>query len=105
LTGYLQAPLHHYTYKDSADFLERCNRYATLGAADLLAQQVRFTFSQLLWRPLGRFLKGFVLQGGFLDGVPGFVLASVYAFYVFQRYVKLWELERQQLESQKKQHA
>ena len=28
---------------------------------------------------------------GFLDGFPGFVIAMGSAFYIFARYVKLWE--------------
>lgn len=91
--GYLQAPLYHYTYQDTTDLLDRCNRYASLAAADLY-QRERFTCFRLLGRPLGRFIKGFFLQRGFLDGIPGFILATIYAFYVFQRYVKLWEMER-----------
>ena len=33
----------------------------------------------------------FVLQGGFLDGWRGFIVATMAAFYVFLRYAKLWE--------------
>jgi hypothetical protein len=34
----------------------------------------------------------YVFRGGFLDGVPGFVVATMGGFYVFQKYAKLREL-------------
>ncbi|RMF85047.1 MAG: glycosyltransferase family 2 protein [Nitrospinota bacterium] len=92
-TGYLRSPLYHYTYRDSADLFARGERYATLAATELSGRE-RFRLSRLLWRPLGRFCKIFLVQRGFLDGIPGLILAGFYAFYVFQRYVKLWEMEK-----------
>ena len=38
-----------------------------------------------------QFLKMYVLRGGFLDGMHGFVLAYLHAFYVASKYVRLWE--------------
>jgi hypothetical protein len=45
-------------------------------------------------RPLGRFLSMYVLRLGFLDGWRGFVLAVLYANYVFLRMAKAWEARR-----------
>jgi hypothetical protein len=42
-------------------------------------------------RPFGRFLAMYVVQGGFLDGWRGFLLATLYAYYVLIRSVKIWE--------------
>jgi hypothetical protein len=36
----------------------------------------------------------YVLRGGFLDGTPGFLLAGLYAYYVFIRAAKVWEKTR-----------
>ena len=36
----------------------------------------------------------FVLRAGFLDGMPGLILAGLYAYYTFIKYAKLWELSR-----------
>jgi hypothetical protein len=44
-----------------------------------------------LIRPAWKFFDSYVLKLGFLDGFPGFCVAAGTAFYVFARYVKLWE--------------
>ena len=36
----------------------------------------------------------FILQGGFLMGIRGFVISGASALYVFFKYAKLWELRR-----------
>jgi hypothetical protein len=36
------------------------------------------------------FLQKYFLQFGVLDGLPGFVGASLMAFYFFLRYTKIW---------------
>jgi hypothetical protein len=36
----------------------------------------------------------YVLQRGFLDGWRGFLLAALYAYYVFLRSAKVWEAAR-----------
>jgi hypothetical protein len=45
-------------------------------------------------RPLGRFFSMYVVRRGFLDGWRGFVLAVLYAEYVFLRMAKVWEAGR-----------
>jgi len=47
-------------------------------------------------RPLGRFLSMYLFKGGWLDGRPGFLLAALYAYYVFIRSVKAWELKERE---------
>jgi hypothetical protein len=50
----------------------------------------------LVTRPLGRFFSMYIVQRGFLDGWRGFVLAVLYAEYVFLRMAKVWEARRAQ---------
>ena len=48
----------------------------------------------MVLRPPARFARAYFLKRGFLDGVPGFVIAVATAFSVFLKYAKLWELAR-----------
>ena len=52
--------------------------------------------SDLVLRPLGRILSMYLFKGGWLDGRPGFLLAALYAYYVFIRSVKAWELKERE---------
>ena len=45
-------------------------------------------------RPLWRFVRGYVLRAGFLDGAAGAAVAWARAYEAYVRYARLWELSR-----------
>ncbi|MGH7356129.1 MAG: glycosyltransferase family 2 protein [Candidatus Rokuibacteriota bacterium] len=90
-TGRLAAVLEHRSYQDVSDFLERANRYSTLAADDWVRSGRPVRTTDLVLRPFGRFLGMYVVGRGFLDGWRGFLLAVLYAYYVFMRSAKAWE--------------
>lgn len=92
--GRLRAPLVHRSYRDVAEFLARADRYSTLAAEDWVRSGHRARVGDLVLRPVGRFLAMYVARGGFLDGWRGFLLAVLYAYYVFIRSAKAWEKTR-----------
>ena len=83
--------LGHQSYRDVADFLSRTNRYTSLAAEEWVRSGRPFNGRDLVVRPLGRFLSMYVVHRGFRDGWRGFLLAVLYAYYVFIRSVKVWE--------------
>jgi glycosyltransferase involved in cell wall biosynthesis len=87
----LAGHLEHRSYRDVSDFLVRADRYAALAAEDLIARGCRVHAWDFVLRPLGRFVGMYVLEGGFLDGARGFLLAALYAYYVLIRCAKVWE--------------
>ena len=89
--GRLVTPLLHHSYRGVSDFLRRADRYSTLAADEWARAGRPFRPAQLLLAPLGRFLSMYVLHRGFLDGSRGFLLAGLYAYYVFVRSAKIWE--------------
>jgi hypothetical protein len=88
----LRNPIWHYTYDDIVDQMNRLNRYSTITAQQRYAQGGRFHLSDLILHPLFRFVKGYILRAGFLDGRRGFAIACMAAFGAFLKYYKLWEL-------------
>jgi glycosyltransferase involved in cell wall biosynthesis len=93
--GRLAAPLLHHSYRDVSDFLRRADRYSTLAAEEWTRAGHPFRATQLVTAPLGRFLSMYVVHRGFLDGWRGFLLAVLYAYYVFIRSAKIWEKVKQ----------
>ncbi len=92
----LDGDLEHRSYRDLSDQVARIQRFSSAGAASLFAQGRSFRVSDLVLRPPARFLRAYVLKRGFLDAMPGFIVATATAFHVFLKYAKLWELERKQ---------
>jgi glycosyltransferase involved in cell wall biosynthesis len=90
----LRHRLEHYNYRDLSDHIQTVDRFSRYQAQAMHAEGVRFRLVDLLFRPAFRFLKGYVLRGGFLKGLPGLLVSVSSAYYVFMKYAKLWELER-----------
>jgi glycosyltransferase involved in cell wall biosynthesis len=89
----LEGDLEHYSYEDLADQIARCQEFSRIEADELWRAGRRARIRDLLLRPPARFLRAYVLKGGFRDGVPGLTVAAVTAFHVFLKFAKLWELE------------
>lgn len=86
LKGYLK----HYTYASFEGYLDKMNKYSSIGAADRnLRGKKCSVLKDLVFRPLFAFFKMYVLKAGFLEGWLGFVLCINYANYTLNKYVKL----------------
>jgi glycosyltransferase involved in cell wall biosynthesis len=92
--GRLRGHLVHRSYEGVSDFIERANRYSSLAARELAREGRAVHAWDLVGRPLGRFLSMYLVQRGFLDGRRGLLLATLYAYYVFMRSAKAWEVTR-----------
>ena len=92
--GFLTSKFEHYTFKDMSHFVAKQERYATWSALDHEKKTGRVTYFHLVVKPFFRFFKHFVLKRGFLDGHIGLIIASVAAWSVFLRYVKIVENRR-----------
>jgi hypothetical protein len=90
----LEYALLHYTFRSLGQYLEKLHRYAEWGAADAYRKGKRPGAVQLLLRPLWRFVRMYVFQAGFLDGLHGLVLCTLQAYGVFLKWAKLWEWRR-----------
>ncbi len=90
----LEGDLGHDAYRSLADQLARLERYACMMAEHMHARGRRARIANLLFNPWWRFVRGYFLRGGFLDGWRGFVYAYVEANYTAQKFIKLWLLER-----------
>lgn len=92
--GQLSHPLRHYAYRDLAHHVDTMNRYTTLAAEDMFERGRRAGLSALVLHPAAAFLRNYVLKRGIVDGVPGFVVSVMNAYYVFLKMAKLWAIER-----------
>ena len=90
----LKRPLYHHTYSGIADHLLTMNRFSSITARTQYEAGQRFLLTSLLFRPMLRFLRGYILKLGILDGMPGLIIASTSAYGVFVKYAKTWEIEQ-----------
>jgi glycosyltransferase involved in cell wall biosynthesis len=92
--GTLRVPLHHETFVDLEELLEKMNSYSTLAARDMQARGKHGSLAVAIAKSLWAFVRSYVLRRGFLDGREGFMLAVSTAEGTYYRYVKLLLLQR-----------
>ncbi|GAA4409289.1 glycosyltransferase family 2 protein [Nibrella viscosa] len=88
----LAGMLWHYSYGSLHEYLEKLNRYTTLGAGELAKANRRQTRLLLPVRFIWTFLATYLFKGGFLDGFAGFIWSLFSAIYPIAKYAKLHEL-------------
>ena len=92
--GRLAGDLLHASGESLEAYLAKQNRYTTLQAEALFARGERFSSARLIASPIVRFIRFYILRGGFLDGVAGLVHISIGCFNSFSKYAKLRALEQ-----------
>jgi len=86
--------LEHHPYPTWEHATDKLVRYGAMNARKAYDAGRRAGPLAMLVRPPLRFLRMYVLQGGFLDGAPGLALCGLAATQVFLKYARLWDASR-----------
>ena len=92
--GTLAGDLLHDSADDLEAYLAKQNRYTTLAAEQLFERGRSAGAAHMLFSPLVRFFKFYILRLGFLDGLPGLVHISIGCMNSYLKYAKLIELHK-----------
>ncbi|MCJ7786733.1 glycosyltransferase family 2 protein [Patescibacteria group bacterium] len=84
----------HYHYQSISQYLERLNRYTKIQSRELINSGYRFSWPDIIKKPMGEFLSRFFAGEGYKDGLHGLVLALLQAFSELTKYLKVWEKEK-----------
>jgi glycosyltransferase involved in cell wall biosynthesis len=97
--GFLKEKFTHNTYISLDDYIFKKNRYAWWSAKDHMKKKTKINFSQLIFKPIYRFFKHYIIQLGILDRIPGLAYAFIESYGVFTRYLKIWLMQKGQYEN------
>ena len=89
----LKGDLLHYSYYTLEQLVSRQTRYARLAAQEAHDKGRHCRRTALWLRPLWRFVRDYLLRGGFLDGEAGYIVCRMNAYYTFMKYATLRELD------------
>lgn len=89
-TSTLNNPINHYSHQNIVDSLKKINYYTDLEAK--YRKNEKSGFFQILFYPTAKFIKNFIINLGFLDAMPGFLIAGLMSVHSFLVRVKIWEL-------------
>ena len=91
--GILKNFMIHYTYKGLFNYIKKKDSYAWFQAQMSLDRNKKATLFHLTFKPFYRFFHSYIIRKGFIDGIPGLAVASIDAYGVFSRYVKMYLLQ------------
>ena len=89
--GVLKGDLLHESAETLESYLTKQNRYTSLASEAEALSGKEVHAAKLVLSPLVRFIKFYVLRGGFRDGVPGLVHIAIGCFNSFIKYAKIRE--------------
>ena len=86
----LKHPILHHVYRGISDQVVTINNFSDIYARQGTSRNGWF----VVWgafHALGKFVECYLWKRGFLDGIPGLVIAMNSAWYVFLKHAKKWE--------------
>jgi len=87
---FLQGDLLHYSYKDIAELKTKSTHYAKLGAEVYKGRNAVLLMTNLIFSPIAKFFKVYILKRGFTDGYIGFMISYCRALETFLKYYWAW---------------
>lgn len=87
---------HHIIHEDFNDihsYLIKFARYMKYECDEYWKQERRFSWTDITLRPIYMFLWSYIFKKGYKDGIRGFMLSVIKAYYNFMIFMKLWERE------------
>ena len=89
----LNLDIIHFPYRDLTHHIEVINRYSSIAAEEKIKKGENISFLNLIFNPLFKFFKAYILKRGFLMGKIGFIHATLGSISVFMKYLKAWEMK------------
>ena len=90
----LHGEIFHYSFRDAADHRLRCEKYAQLWAQEKFEAGKTVGVFAPLSHAAFRWLRGYIMRGGFWDGAQGRRIAALCARETFLKYRLLHEMSR-----------
>ena len=84
----------HYTIKNQTEHLRQINYFTDISSQALFTRGKKSSIALIIVSPIFKFIRDYILKLGFLDGFEGFVIAANSAHAKFQKYVKLYYLNK-----------
>jgi glycosyltransferase involved in cell wall biosynthesis len=88
----LRHKMLHYYIRSFDHMIAKMTRYANWGAAQMFIEGKTTNLVDIFGHTLGKFLRDYVANLGFLDGVRGLISVGMHVYYTFWKYAKLWEM-------------
>jgi (heptosyl)LPS beta-1,4-glucosyltransferase len=93
ITAKLHSTMKHYTFTSIAPELSKINTYSTLEARERMKKKKIVKGKNIFLHALAAFLRDFISQKGYKDGVYGLVISFLSGVTTLLTYTKIWEMQ------------
>ena len=90
--SHVKGDLLHYSYYTLDDHFAQLRKFTEISARMGFENGKKSNLFLLFYKPIGTFLKLYILKQGFRDGYSGFLIARISAFGAFMKYARLRQL-------------
>jgi glycosyltransferase involved in cell wall biosynthesis len=84
--GLIEQTIVHRPFRDFPHYIRKVVLYARWGADDIRVRGKRVGYSDILARPVWRFVRDYLVRGGCFDGFPGFLVCAYAGVGTFLKY-------------------
>ena len=83
----------HHNYDSVDSYISRMNNYTTYHAKIKIDEGYKFSWKDVVIKPMGEFLSRYFYGQGYKDGLHGLALSLLQAFSELSVYLKIWQNE------------
>jgi len=91
----LKGDILHYSFNSISEHLRTIDNFTEIGAREIIAKGKRVSLLSPLTHGLWTFIRLYFIRRGFLDGLAGFVVATLSFMHAFVKYAKVLLHQRQ----------
>ncbi len=90
----LRHKMLHFYIRSFDHMIAKMTRYANWSAAQMFIDGKTTGVWGIFSHTIGKFVRDYILNLGFLDGVRGLISVGMHVYYTFWKYAKLWEFRQ-----------
>jgi glycosyltransferase involved in cell wall biosynthesis len=87
----IKGNLLHFSYYSINEHIEQMIRFTDLMAEEIFHKGKRISIFKVIFSPLVKFVKSYIMRGGFRDGFYGLVISILSAMASFLKYAKSYQ--------------
>lgn len=91
----LKGDILHYSFSSISEHLRTIDNFTEIGAREIIAKGKKVSLLSPLSHGLWTFIRLYFLKRGFLDGLAGFIVATLSFMHAFVKYAKVLLHQRQ----------
>lgn len=94
-TAVLSGHLLHYSFYEFSEHLKQIRRFTDISSRAAFEKGKRSNWLKIISSPTWKFIKGYLLKKGFMDGKAGWQIAYWSAYATYLKYSKLKQIQKE----------